>query len=98
MAALAAPAAPRHPAGLDGDRAGRPRLVCAVVVSAHHPRGLASVFAHQHERQLSAYGGDLLATLDELCTTPRDELARHRLGLYAQSGGLHVAGPLGGGL
>src|SRR5215470_5130098 len=94
MAALAAPAAPRHPAGLDGDRTGRPRLVCSMVVSAHHPCGLASVFAYQHERQLSAYGSDLLAPLDELYTTARDELARHRPGLYAQPGGLHVAGPL----
>ena len=71
MAAPAAPAAAGHPPRLDGDRAGRSRLVCPVAVSAHHAPGLASVFAHQHGRQLSARRGDLLAALDDaLCRGP----------------------------
>ena len=37
--------APGHPCWLDGDRAGRPRPVCPVAVSAHHPAGLAPLFA-----------------------------------------------------
>ena len=57
VAAPVAPAAARHPPRLDGDRAGRSRLVCPVAVSAHHAAGLASVFAHQHGRHLSAGRG-----------------------------------------
>ena len=57
--------------GLDGDRVGRSRLVCAVVVSADHAPGLASVVAHQHGRHLSAGGGDRLAALEDLCAAAR---------------------------
>ena len=57
-------------------------LYAPVAVSAHHPAGLASVFAHQHWRQLSAGRGHLLAPLDELGAAARDELARHGARLY----------------
>src|SRR5436853_5837760 len=96
MVAAVAAAAPSDSPGLDGDRVGRSRLVRALVVSAHHAFGLASVFADQHGWQLSACRGDVLAALDDPRPTARDELARHGLGLYAEPSPLHLAGPLGG--
>ena len=70
VAAAVAAAAPGHPARLDGDRVGRSGLVCPVAVSADHAPGLASVFAHQHGRQLSACRGALLAPLASFVPQP----------------------------
>ena len=45
-------------------------LYAPVAVSAHHPAGLASVFAHQHGRQLSASRGHQLAALATFVPRP----------------------------
>src|SRR2546425_146032 len=97
VAAAVAAAAPGHPVGLDGDRVGRSRFVCALAVSTSHAPGLAAVCAHQLGGQLSAGRGALLAALDQLGAAARDELAWHGPRLYPQPGSLPMAGPLGGG-
>ena len=55
VVAHAAPGAPGGPTVLDGHRAGGSGLVRPLAVSAHHPAGVAPVFAHQHRRDLSAH-------------------------------------------
>ncbi len=55
MVAAAAHAAPCHPYGLDGHRAGRSRAVCRLVVSAYRPLRLAPLLAHQRRRDVSSH-------------------------------------------
>jgi hypothetical protein len=95
VAALAAPASSPTPR-LDGDRAGRSGLVCAVAVAAYHPVGLASVVAHQHRRERSTGRGGLLVAFETLGPAAGCQLVRHGPRLDAHPGPLPLAGPLGG--
>ena len=55
---------PGHPETLDGAGAGRPWLVCALVVPADRAFGLASVFADQSGLQVSATREDTVRLVD----------------------------------
>src|SRR5712692_5658365 len=56
VVAHAAPGPPGGTAAVDRHRAGRSWSVGPVAVSAHHPAGVAPVFAHQHRGHVSSAG------------------------------------------
>jgi hypothetical protein len=73
-------------------------FVCPMAVLADRPPGLASVFAHQYRRYLSARWDAVLSPLEELCPPAGDALAGpgHRLSESRAAGGVHPVGPVGG--
>ena len=78
VVAHAAPGAPGGPTGLDGHRAGRSGLVRPLAVSAHHPAGVAPVFAHQHGGHLSAPGPGAWGAPEDLGARSRARRGRGR--------------------
>ena len=56
VVAQAAPGPPAGTANVARHRAGRSWSVCPVAGSAHHPAGVAPVWAHQHRRDVSSAG------------------------------------------
>ena len=75
VVAHAAAGAPGGSTLLDGPGAGRSGLVRPLAVSAHHPAGMASVFAHQHRRHLSAHGPRAWAPLEDVGARARHDVA-----------------------
>ena len=100
MVAHAAPGAPSRPTRLDGPGAGRSGLVRPLAVSAHHPAGLAPLFAHQHRGHLPAHGpGAGRAPADVGAAAGHDMAGdRHRLQRPPPPAPLYAAGLLGSGL
>src|SRR4029450_2456789 len=98
MAAPVSPAAARPPTWLDRARVDGSGLVCPVAVLADRPPGLASVFAHQYRRYLSARWDAGLSPLEEACPPAGDALAGpgDALSESGAAGGVHPVGPVGG--
>src|SRR6266851_2665809 len=81
-------------AHLDRDRPGRSGPVCSLAVSAHHPVGVAPVFAHQHRRDVSSSGPSAWRGAEDLGAAAGHVLAGHghRLQRPPPPAPLHAAG------
>src|SRR3989442_5961865 len=100
MVAHAAPGAPGRPTLLDSPGAGGSGLVRPLAVSAHHPAGMASVFAHQHGWHVPAHGPGAWRAPEDVGAAAGHDVAgdRHRFQRPPPPAPLYAAGLLGGGL
>ena len=96
VAAAARPAGAGHPAGLDGDRAGRSGAVRPLALPGDRRARLASLPARQPGRDLPAGRAGPLLPAPPVRADGGPALAGARHGLLDQPAGLHPAGLLGG--